>query len=280
MKIIIPITQADVGLLADYASLLVHFGGLQDHELVLLAAPSTLTDAHTTAAGLVDSCGTVTVEEAPEESTARIQGGNYLFARAARLMAAGSAPWLWLELDAVPRCVGWANRMVDEYGRLGRPIMGIVRQTPLRDEHNKVTSSSNDMMLDGGCAMFPPWLFRRCEMFNRLGLGPGMTSQPWNFYLRHTLRQYRWAHTDLIESQWRTQNYRMEDGNIVCDPIDGVDNFTFRGGKLRNDAVITHGCRDGSLARMLLSGAQVVESPQGACAPRKKRLAKSKPQLH
>ena len=60
--------------------------------------------------------------------------------------------------------------------------------------------------------------------------------------------------TQLIQHNWKTENYRVEDGTIVCSNVEELPYGISFDYPVRGDAVVLHGCKDGSLARLLHSG--------------------------
>jgi hypothetical protein len=89
------------------------------------------------------------------------------------------------------------------------------------------------------------------------------TKMGWDERLRNYFRR-DWHNTDLIAHHWRAVNYREEDGQLLCD--DGPDNQfgTKHGGVVKERACLIHGCKDDSLAKLILKwhGAEMIDLDQ------------------
>jgi hypothetical protein len=55
-----------------------------------------------------------------------------------------------------------------------------------------------------------------------------------------------------IQNNWRTKNYRKEKGDVVCDSIANLAWDIHFNNPIHEDAVLVHGCKDGSLINLLL----------------------------
>lgn len=75
--------------------------------------------------------------------------------------------------------------------------------------------------------------------------------EPFDIRLRHEIVPH--AHnTILIQHNWNTGNYREEGGKIICDDLSGDPNLS-HAKPYDGHAVVVHGCKDGSLAKLVLA---------------------------
>jgi hypothetical protein len=92
----------------------------------------------------------------------------------------------------------------------------------------------------------------------------GTNTEPFDVFMRGWMRQAGWSETNLIGDRWNTQNYR--DG-LICDP--GPTEFKSRDHSKTDvsGACVIHGCKDGSLARLVLEQGVVNIAPPVTMAP-------------
>jgi len=261
MRILIPVSASDVHLLPDFTAALVNTGGLEDHYVTFVPTPTVILEAKEAASKVEDICPNVAVIPLPEEPIGGWPAGcNNHFAYAAKIAATQQErlPWLWLELDSSFR-EGWANKLSNAYANLGnnRSFMGFVQP------HFRISASTNkpvqapgdDRM--SGVAVYPWDMAERPKfqfLLQDLGYGNRTSGQGFDEYLRFEIKKNVRAHTDLIDDRWNTINYRVEGGQLVCDsgPTEGQSRE--RGGVVNSQAVLIHGCKDGSLHRLVANG--------------------------
>jgi len=265
MKIVIPVTTHDVTRLPKMVKALLHFGGLIDHGIVLLHSPSCAAECKQAADELRSSVGSVDCYETSYEyNFGLFTDVNMLFVSAIRKLAnAGNKePFLWLELDARPIDHGWLNTLVKEYKQKGRECMGNVVDIPMISGDELITLTNDKMMMAVG--IYPPGLEKNVETAPLvLDLGkppPRNPEQPFDVYLRGSLRRIGMANTELISDQWNTDNYRRTEDGIVCNARPFHRLVRDRGGIVSPKAVLIHGCKDDSLDELIF--------PERECSPR------------
>jgi hypothetical protein len=79
---------------------------------------------------------------------------------------------------------------------------------------------------------------------------------PFDFYLRHAMSQAGIANTTLIADMWQTCEYKKTAKGITCKPVPLDKPRRERGGLVPHEAVLVHGCKDGTLAELLLGAAE------------------------
>jgi len=254
MNILIPVSQHDKHLLPDFVKVLQHFGGFDEHKVLFLSTQSAKEEAYEAAAALGAEAHAFNMD---------FQGGapfacsNHFATAVHHLGRAGNTdPFLWMELDMLPVKKGWATAIQQEYRRQGQPFLGNWVPTPWIVEGKLTTKDGDNMMM--GCGVYPPHM-ERDERFKPLILDLAKTGvrcprDPFDVYLRWVIKHAGVANTDLIADMWQTQNYRREGDDIVCDAVKQDKPCRPRSGAIHPSAVLVHGCKDGSLARLLLTG--------------------------
>lgn len=296
MKIVIPVSLSDVDKLEAWSEDVLHFGGLHSHSIAFLPTYQVIGSAQTAAEKFI----AVGIQAEVLKMELDPTGGwpfapNIHFFEAARLMLGQNQPWLWMELDARPRCHGWADALAGAYTSCGARFMGSVSPAPWRDTTPFLLNQNGDptdrpnpnfgkivRSLDGesdtimsGVAIYPA---NMASLDGMSGLmrdfvkgESGSTDKSFDLHLRYVIAAHRRANSDLFADHWNTVNYRVEDGAIVCDPKtdhvgipQGWEPRT-KGGKINPSAVIIHGCKDESLHRLIQSGA--LDSSLSAARP-------------
>ncbi len=277
MKIVIPVTTHDVARLPKVIKAFVHFGGLIDHDLVILHSPSCAEAAKESADEIRSHVASVVCTQTPYEFTFGLfTDVNMLFVAAVRYLAnsGNKDSFLWYELDARPNDYGWVNTLLKEYKQKGRACMGSVVDLPRINGGVLETVTGDKMMMAVG--IYPPGLEAHPEtapLIADLGKPPPRNpEQPFDVYLRGALRRVGMAHTDLISDQWNTGNYRHTPDGIMCDARPFPRQVRNRGGLVAKEAVLIHGCKDDSLDLLLFPAPDVVKpvspaTPQAATSP-------------
>ena len=264
MNILIPVSQSDKHLLPDFTAVLQHFGGLNDHKVLFLATPSAKEETYEAAAALSAEAHVFNMD---------FQGGwpnacsNHFATAVHHLGRAGNTePFLWMELDMLPVVKNWPTLLLQEYRRQGQPFLGNWVPTPWVVNGKVTTKDGDNMMM--GCGVYPPNM-EKDERFKPLiadlaKTGARCPRDPFDVYIRWSIKHTGVANTDFIADMWQTRNYRREGDSIVCDAIPQDKPCRPRSGAIPPSAVLVHGCKDGSLARLLLTADAVkaVKAPK------------------
>jgi len=151
-------------------------------------------------------------------------GPNIAFQTTAHYMHAyGTAPWLWLEADAVPLCQGWLQRLETHYRQRGKSFFGPI--VPGRGHMN-------------GVAIYPKNMAARCPR------AMAATSMAWDYVLGGEMGGDNFDASSLIQHCWGIVN-RMPH------PTDGPPAVFFTPAEVKAwvqpQAVLFHRCKDGTL---------------------------------
>ena len=269
MKIVIPISKSDVATLPLACEVLLHHGQIPGHEIVMMPTPSCHSDAMDAAQKLRGICTDVTVVPTTTDfinGWPRASNNHWHFAVDYLDRVSGNrAPWLWLELDAVPMCKGWAQQLFDAYLVADKPFFGFTKDTQfVNNERPEPYTKPGDTFLLG-VAIYPPGISQDPLIrppYNNMGLtnpdsAPG---EPFDVYMRWVFNNRGVHSATQIVDRWRTVNYRREGGQILCDPLPG-ERFA-KAGVVPPDAVLVHGCKDGSLQRLVMAKEEKVKTSE------------------
>lgn len=262
MKIIVPVSAHDKHLLPAFTDCLLKFGGLEEHPVLFFPLPAAKEETFIAAERLG-------AEVHPLEQN--YEGGSPLAPNrhfANTVFALGqmgnTSPFLWMELDMLPVKPRWAVALFEDYRYGGTPFRGAVVDTPFNDNDSLVFRSGDTMMM--GTGIYPPNMDRDERIKPLLAdlTKPGVWNPPEAFdvYLRWVIKNIGVSNTPLISDMWATQNYRRTADGIVCESVKHDRVVRERGGLVSNRAVLVHGCKDGSLARLLLESGSPTTAPE------------------
>jgi hypothetical protein len=258
MKIIVPVSAHDKHLLPAFTDCLLKFGGLEEHPVLFFPLPAAKEETFIAAERLG-------AEVHPLEQN--YEGGSPLAPNrhfANTVFALGqmgnTSPFLWMELDMLPVKPRWAVALFEDYRYGGTPFRGAVVDTPFNDNGSLVFRSGDTMMM--GTGIYPPNMDRDERIKPLLAdlTKPGIWNPPdaFDVYLRWVIKNIGVSNTPLISDMWATQNYRMAEGMLICDSVDHGDRVVrAREGSVSLKALLVHGCKDGSLAKLLLEGSPI-----------------------
>lgn len=168
-------------------------------------------------------------------------------------------PWFFFEADQTPMCEGWLDALQEEYRKLGKPCLGMLEQSWKVRNGEKLPAGKHLV----GTAIYPANFhvltskFRGCRT-----IAFDVAMQDDIVVPGHA------AHTNLMMHCWLTDNFRRNaDGDIVCDKREGrlagqIGFSLDRTIPKDSGVVLVHGCKDGSLLRLLRE-----ERAERACAP-------------
>ncbi len=268
MKIVVPLSISDAHRLDNWIECVKKFGGLESHSILLLPTFSMAAKGYEAAGKLGDTCKDVRVHPLRMDSELGWpKASNWQWWSATEVMETLSAPWFWMELDCLPVRAGWLTEIGSAYSSIGTPFMGCVVKTPWKDDKTGREAESpegpDDKMMCG-CGVYPSNLHARFKQKQQDGIlgdfvkGDMSAEVPWDLHLRYVMRDMGMSNTSLIGDYWNTQNYRIENNNLVCDPKatanDDKPTSVHRSGIVNPEAVVVHGCKDESLAKLILGG--------------------------
>jgi hypothetical protein len=156
-----------------------------------------------------------------------------------------NVPWIWLEPDMTPLKPDWLDILEKEYHRLKKPCMGCLEDSVVHDlDKNPVVIGKHLV----GAAIYPPDLIAYAPNIYKVDT----INTAFDVVCAYELVPHS-AHTELIQHGFRTHNYRFnEAGHIIGSEL--PSNKTVNGRfniRINNNAVLHHGCKDGSLAKLI-----------------------------
>jgi len=196
-------------------------------------------------------------------------GPNQMFADAAAAMYATGVPFYFWEPDCVPMKEGWVDDLDTEYHkRLG--IMGH------KYEGGMASNGKNIYKMIVGSAVYPPNFLDFCpsaqslSTYNLAYKNAGTIPEPWDVRCRWDFMAIGYD-TPLIRTYWKSVNYQWKDGKIVffaSDPeAQAVQGVTCPDRVISSQAVVIHGCKDGSLHKMAQDGFPMPSDSTGLNTP-------------
>lgn len=250
MLIVIPASQSDQNLIPHFLAAIERCGNIKNHDVVVLSTPSAAIEAGKLAGEMgkyASSSKLVTMDIDP-------QGGwptapNLQFNYAVNWVA-GNNPqghWYWMELDCTALKQGWADELEHEYINSRKVFMGTVVPTiKIRNPNTPQAEPYQEGTHMVGTGIYPAIMPEWCIFWRY-----PMSGEPFDVLVQYeTMKSLH--DTKLIQHQLRTVNYRMDGDYIV-----GEDQAKLLGvsytGRVSKDAVVHHGCKDGSLSKLLAS---------------------------
>lgn len=258
LKIAVPVSLSDIHLLEGWVNVFRALGGA-NHPVEFHPTPPVEAAVIHAARAIRDFAPSVEVLSTGKD----FKGGwpsacnaHYGHVIRSLTMRRNAMPWLWCEIDAFPMVPGWADKLINEYILTGgRGAMGVVLPvTKIYDENTpneRVFINEGDLYMVG-VAIYDPTYYHVCG---------GITDQLWRngdpFDVK--LRNYTkkaWRSTQLMSSMSRTINYHFDPGgSIVGEDKPGKKEHEKRAGIVPRGTVFHHGCKDLSLAKLLVEQA-------------------------
>ena len=179
-------------------------------------------------------------------------GPNQMFSDVAAAMYSTNVPFYFWEPDCVPMKEGWIDDLDAEYHRK----VGIIGHLY---EGGMATNGKNIYKMIVGSAVYPPNFLDFCpsaqslSTYNLAYKSAGTIPEPWDVRCRWNFMAIG-RDTPLIRTYWKSVNYQWKDEKIVFyaeDPeAQAVQGVTCPDRVISSQAVVIHGCKDGSLHKM------------------------------
>lgn len=248
MLIVIPVGPRDAANLSLLAQAIAALG-YTEHAITVVTVPSLLEE--------VEKHGFASVCTEDEFDQPWPIGPDRMWLWTVRYLDSigNTQPWLWLEPDACPVQKGWDVKLAAAYEEAGKPFFGFTRPVKWKSPEGVITLMEKDPMMLG-VAIYPPRMTSDQDLLpllNDLGHStPGAhPPEPFDMYLRYHMFRRGVHSTTLIYDRWRTRGYVRDDfDQLVCEPL--ADEPTAEGGVIPEEALLVHGCKDGSLHRLVI----------------------------
>lgn len=247
MLVVLPFCLSEVPLALLLAEHLGRLGGCQGHRVLLATTPDAAHAAEELTSPLM-AAGFASVEACVLQGVSEVGwpgAPNQMFAGVVRQLAAtrNADAWYYMEVDNTPLTADWLEALATEYHTAGLPFCGAVVDTELLADGQPIIDGRHMV----GTGVYPADFFGRTLLLNFIP-----NHLPWDIYLQWEIVPTTKA-TELIQNNWATQHYRRDEtGQVVCEAAKehGKANPVKPGTK------ILHGCKDGSLIRLLRQGAE------------------------
>lgn len=254
MKIIIPVSQSDQHLLDPFIQMLSANGPIGEHDVIFMPTANCaelVQSEYKKLANLCRSVQSVTCPRSWEGGWPVACNNHWHFAVSWLDNQLNKDVWMWLELDTaftVP--VKQAIQQLMEkytigYGK-GQIFMGTQQVTA---NHGKEDPS--DLIMNG-VAIYPPMVSRFpgiTPLFDNMGRTGGMgIREPFDRYLRWQFRKLGVNNVaPMIAHHWKSKEYTRK-GDAITFKKEGDETVY----TLSPETILAHGCKDGSLHRLVL----------------------------
>ena len=179
-------------------------------------------------------------------------GPNQMFSDASVHCYPHKDAWMFWEPDCVPMKEGWADDLEKDF--MSKPaIVGCLY------EGGTAPNGKGVRKMIVGSAVYPPNFLEFCPLARNLNAynvnyrSAGVKPEPWDVYCRYEFLKIG-RDTPLIRAYWKSVNYHWKDGKIVFyaeDPeAQAIQDVTCPDRIISSQAVVIHGCKDGSLHKM------------------------------
>lgn len=267
MLLIIPVSRSDKQLIPNAEKAFELFPPGNGHSLLVVGSPNVAAEMGELS-GLLSKYFTGSGAYLLDHDSFLGWPGacNYAFQQTCFHLR-GQGPWLWFELDATPIKENWLSTIEEAYKSGSSRFMGCLERT-YRGFNGELLSEEDGGKHMAACGVYPPDAADTIVPLK----GVSETDIPWWSFLQWYIAPFC-SHTNLIQNNYKTENYRVEktitdqDGErcylngekrvghflreIICDSCNNTAWDNHYNNRISHDAVLVHGCKDGSLLEML-----------------------------
>ena len=197
-------------------------------------------------------------------------GPNQMFSDASTHCYRYQEPWYFWEPDCVPMAKDWVDKLEKEFKADPNKIMGSLVGGGM------ASNGKNVYKLIVGSAIYPAKFLDYCGLaaslynYNVAYRTSGVVPEPWDVRCRWVFLEHG-RNTELIKSYWKSVNYQWKDGKIVFfaeDPeAQAIQGVTCPDRTVTSEALVVHGCKDGSLHKMAIAGFPMPSDSTGLNIP-------------
>ena len=241
MLIVLPISSADSELAASFVEALQVCGPYKGHSLLVVSRPSDGKHSVDLINNVNRNCKFDSAslhwfeEDGPKGWPL---GPNFYWTETIRHLQKenNSLPWLWMELDCTPLKPGWADALEEEYLKCETPFLGMAGWSGEPPVKHLV-----------GVAVYPPQVSDHSKLYSEV---------PSSSIAFDVVCQDEFApkstESRLMQHGFRTGNYRqISERGMRGKHLNGPPGGRQYDQPVREEAVLHHGCEDGSLAQLV-----------------------------
>lgn len=260
MILAIPVSKADVHLLAKKVELLKKLGPYPNHILAVLPDEPVKQPSHeafSQLAPLFQGAHFLPVDLAGLSGWPIASNRHFKYVARKIMDLKLKEAFYFFELDNTPMATSWLDRLQNEYIDANKPYMGHVCPTRgyLHQPDGSVVPQEGEPHMVG-TGIYPPNLAAysvKLSAVDRPSPWTRMPLEPFDIAMRHEVAPHAYA-TNLIQHNWQTRNYREEEGQIVCDDNEGIGPNESHKKPWDGVSIVIHGCKDNSLTDLVLVG--------------------------
>lgn len=256
MLLTIPVSAADAGKLSKTAAIFKKFGPYAGFPCAIFARRDVENEARKFADEVRSLFSNLDIHILDFHAKNPTEAAAKHFRLVAEKVVASypNEAWYFYELDNTPVKAGWLQALQREHHESGKPHMGAVVPTrgfTLQQDGSMKPSFGEPHMV--GTGIYHGELGKRSPTIGQIDrvmpwAGP---LEPFDIRMRFEIVPN--AHnTRLIQHNWNTGKYRKEGGQIVCSDLSGDPNLD-HSKPVDADAVVVHGCKDLTLADLVLA---------------------------
>lgn len=273
MILTIPVSSADYRLLPKLAQVLIKFGPYSGFKCAVFPTKAVEQDTRKFAAEINPLfTGGVHIEPVELGISGWPLASGVHFRLVAHYVNTNHPhdPWYFFEADNTPLTEDWLKSIEAEFLNSGKAFMGRIVPTRgwrIQQDGRRVPSEGPPHMV--GTGIYHPSFFKkslRLSTVERVMPWAQDSIEPFDVALRDEIVPH--AHgTGLIQHNWQTVNYRMEDGKLVCDDAPNIAPENSHKQTWDGMSKVIHGCKDGTLADLVLSGAFSPKTQKAVALP-------------
>ena len=258
MKLVIPVSKHDRHLIPDFIRAIERFPVGEEHDLLVIGSKENeevIIGFEKQIKHLFKSSEVHIIEDT---MLGWPMSCNFYFQQACAHIRKDENvdAFFWFELDTVPIAENWLDLISFEYyADTTRAVKEKREPLIYLGAKERVYEGRNGELLPESVAghkmaQVGVYSTKICSapVLNSLSVSNRHWTNIIQWYVVNRMKD-----SNLIQNNWRTEKYRYLNGEVVCDSISNLAWDVHWNKPINDEAILIHGCKDGSLVKLLLN---------------------------
>jgi hypothetical protein len=258
MKLVIPVSKHDRHLIPDFISAIEKFPAGGDHDLLVIGSKENEEVIISLEKKIKHLFKSSEIHIIDDTMLGWPMSCNFYFQQTCIHLRNDKETdaFFWFELDTVPLRKNWLDIIsLEYYADTTRAVKEKREPLIYLGVKERVYEGKNGELLPesvAGNKMAQVGVYSTKICFAPVLNSLSVSNRHWTNIIQWYVVKHM-IESNLIQNNWRTEKYRYNNGKLICNSISNLAWDVHWNNSVSSDAVLVHGCKDGSLVKLLLN---------------------------